>query len=99
MKILMASTVALMLVLSGSTTIMAFSPLASKVSRNNGASSLSMVLEKPKTKKLAKIESLKVESDHLIHPLMEVGFFITTNLFCFCFLDGEQNAQSILRLV
>ena len=32
-----------------------------------------MVLEKPKDKKLPKIEQLKVESDHLINPLKEVG--------------------------
>ena len=31
-----------------------------------------MVLEKPKEKKLAKIELLKIESDHLVHPLKEV---------------------------
>lgn len=30
-----------------------------------------MVLEKPKAKKLAKIESLKVDSDYLLHPLKE----------------------------
>mmetsp|Transcript_10525 Transcript_10525/g.16155 ORF Transcript_10525/g.16155 Transcript_10525/m.16155 type:complete len:631 (-) Transcript_10525:67-1959(-) len=39
--------------------------------RVKNGSSLSMVLEKPKQKKLAKIESLKIESDHLIHPLKE----------------------------
>jgi hypothetical protein len=33
---------------------------------------LSMVLEKPVQKKLAKIEELKVASDHLVHPLLEV---------------------------
>jgi hypothetical protein len=42
------------------------------VSNSGSGSSLSMVLEKPKVKKIAKIESLKVESDHLIHPLKEV---------------------------
>jgi hypothetical protein len=31
-----------------------------------------MVLEKPKEKTLAKIETLKIVSDHLIHPLKEV---------------------------
>jgi len=36
------------------------------------ASSLSMVLEMPKEKKLAKIESLKIDSDYLRHPLKEV---------------------------
>jgi len=35
------------------------------------SSSLSMVLEKPKAKKLAKIETLKIKSDHLIIPLKE----------------------------
>jgi hypothetical protein len=34
--------------------------------------SLSMVLEKPVQKKLAKIEELKIASDHLVHPLLEV---------------------------
>ena len=33
---------------------------------------LHMVLEKPKEKKLPKIEVLKIESDHLVHPLKEV---------------------------
>lgn len=37
----------------------------------SSSTSLSMVLEKPKKKKLAKIESLKIESDHLLHPLKE----------------------------
>eukprot|EP00977_Amphora_coffeiformis_P018786 scaffold6722_cov173-Amphora_coffeaeformis.AAC.5 len=32
---------------------------------------LNMVLEKPKEKKLPKIEVLKIESDHLVHPLKE----------------------------
>jgi hypothetical protein len=40
-------------------------------SSRHSRSSLSMVLEKPKT--LAKIESLKIASDHLIHPLKEVS--------------------------
>ena len=39
---------------------------------SSSSSALSMVLEKPVTKKLAKIEQLKVDSDHLIHPLREV---------------------------
>jgi hypothetical protein len=38
--------------------------------RSNNA--LSMVLEKPITKKIAKIEALKVDSHNLIHPLKEV---------------------------
>jgi hypothetical protein len=36
-----------------------------------------MVLEKPKEKKLAKIESLKVDSDHLLKPLLTVRFSVT----------------------
>jgi hypothetical protein len=36
------------------------------------SSSLSMVLEKPASKKLAKIEVLKIDSNHLVHPLKEV---------------------------
>jgi hypothetical protein len=41
------------------------------------ASSLHMVLEKSPAaeKKLAKIEVLKIESDHLRHPLKEVGLY------------------------
>jgi hypothetical protein len=46
--------------------------LSTHVSNRGSGSSLSMVLEKPKVKKIAKIESLKVESDHLIRPLKEV---------------------------
>ena len=37
------------------------------------SSSLSMVLEKPKAKKLAKIETLKIDSDHLVKPLLSVS--------------------------
>lgn len=40
------------------------------------STALHMVLEKPKEKKLAKIEMLKIESDHLIHPLKEVCTFL-----------------------
>ena len=43
-------------------------------------SQLSMVLEKPPTKKLAKIEQLKIDSDHLIHPLKEVGVCLCTRV-------------------
>jgi hypothetical protein len=35
-------------------------------------SALHMVLEKPRTKEISKLETLKVESDYLIHPLKEV---------------------------
>lgn len=35
-------------------------------------SSLHMVLEKPAAKKIPKIEQLKIDSDHLLHPLVEV---------------------------
>lgn len=36
------------------------------------SSSLHMVLEKPAAKKIPKIEQLKIDSDHLLHPLVEV---------------------------
>ena len=53
--------------------VAAFTPATSFASKARRGNPLSMVLEKPKEKKLAKIESLKVESDHLVHPLQEVG--------------------------
>lgn len=56
--------------LAGSTA--AFVPPQAATSASTTA--LNMVLEKPVEKKLPKIEALKVESDHLIHPLKEVGF-------------------------
>lgn len=40
--------------------------------KSRSSSALSMVLEKPKEKKISKLEQLKVNSDHLIHPLKEV---------------------------
>ena len=51
-------------------------------------SPLHMVLEKPPEKKLAKIEVLKIESDHLTHPLREVRYDYDVSscmsLFFFC---------------
>lgn len=54
-----------------------FVPSASNIGVSSSSSTkLSMVLEKPKVeKKLAKIEVLKTNSDHLIHPLKEVSLF------------------------
>jgi hypothetical protein len=43
---------------------------------------LSMVLEKPKKKELAKIEALKVKSDHLINPLKEVCMVYLVFFLC-----------------
>jgi sulfite reductase (ferredoxin) len=58
---------AALLLLSGS--VAGFTtPFASKARRGNA---LSMAIEKPKAKKIAKLETLKVDSDHLIHPLAE----------------------------
>jgi hypothetical protein len=37
---------------------------------------LNMVLEMPTEKKISKLETLKVSSDHLIHPLKEVRCFL-----------------------
>jgi hypothetical protein len=52
-------------------SVVGFTPVLSSARRG---SALAMVLEKPKVKKIQKIEQLKVDSDHLIHPLKEVGF-------------------------
>ena len=49
-------------------------------SGSSSSTQLSMVLEKPPTKKLAKIEQLKIDSDHLIHPLKEVGVCLCTGV-------------------
>jgi hypothetical protein len=69
-RIIMKFSVALVgLVSVGS--VSAFTvPFGAKVSRSK--STLSMVLEKPVEKKLAKIETLKIGSNHLLHPLQEV---------------------------
>lgn len=54
------------------------SPVSTAFGVSASSSNLSMVLEKPRTaKKLAKIELLKTNSDHLIHPLKEVSFLMT----------------------
>ena len=58
--------------LSGSAAAFMGSPLVA--SKATSSSSLSMVLEKPKEKKISKLELLKVQSDHLIHPLKEVRY-------------------------
>jgi len=53
-------------------TASAFVVSPSSLTRTTRASALSMVLEMPKeTKKISKLETLKVNSDHLIHPLVE----------------------------
>jgi hypothetical protein len=72
-----------LLVLSGSAA--AFTVGQSSARRS---SSLSMVLEKPKTKKLQKIESLKVKSDHLIHPLIEVGHSVARDRMALSFVQS-----------
>jgi hypothetical protein len=56
------------------------------ISSTSSSSSLSMVLEKPREKTLAKIETLKIDSNHLIHPLKEVCFFPR---FCLIFLCDD----------
>ena len=56
-------------ILAGSA--MAFAPVQPAATTSTTA--LNMVLEKPKEKKLPKIEVLKIESDYLIHPLKEVS--------------------------
>jgi hypothetical protein len=39
---------------------------------SSSRSALNMVLEKPPVKKISKLETLKVKSENLIHPLKEV---------------------------
>ena len=53
-------------------TTAAFCPTPSQRSVA-ATTALHMVLEKPVEKKLPKIEQLKVDSDHLLEPLKEVG--------------------------
>ncbi|CAB9516067.1 Sulfite reductase [NADPH] hemoprotein beta-component [Seminavis robusta] len=67
----MRSTCSAVLValLSGSAS--AFVSTPSLAANAKSSSSLSMVLEKPAVKKISKLETLKVNSDHLIHPLKE----------------------------
>lgn len=48
------------------------------------SATLSMVLEKPTARKVAKIEVLKIESDHLIHPLKEVRGVRFDWICCVC---------------
>ena len=48
-------------------------PSSFGLSRQSSSSTLSMVLEKPREKKLAKIEVLKTQSSHLIQPLKDVS--------------------------
>jgi hypothetical protein len=45
------------------------------------ATQLSMVLEKP-VKEISKLETLKVASDHLIHPLVEASNTLTALYDC-----------------
>jgi hypothetical protein len=74
MLVLLSFALLALLLLPPSTmTVTAFAPFQQLASRQcRGSSSLSMVLEKPIDKKLAKIEQLKISSDHLLHPLKEV---------------------------
>ena len=77
-----ASTI-LALLLIGASSVDAFGVHRSSTSARSLSSSLSMVLEKPKEKKLAKIETLKIDSDHLLHPLKEVRKWIRRELSLF----------------
>ena len=53
------------------------------VTSASSATSLNMVLEAPrKEKKLSKIEVLKTNSDHLIHPLKEVSKILMHAVYC-----------------
>jgi hypothetical protein len=66
----------------------AFAPSASFTRRSSSL----FVLEMPKeTKKISKLEQLKVDSDHLIHPLVEVRSFL---LLLFRHATEEQDSSS-----
>ena len=56
--------------LSGSSAFV--NPKSFGVASSGSATTLSMVLEVPKEKKLSKLEVLKIKSDHLTNPLKEV---------------------------
>jgi len=67
MKIV-ASTAVLAALWQSTAAFQPATPLATSV---QSGSSLNMVLEKPATKKISKLETLKVNSNNLIHPLKE----------------------------
>lgn len=72
MKFTTSSTAAALLLIGGAESFRPSALLSAQ--QRSSRSQLSMVLEKPPpTKKLAKIEQLKIDSDHLVHPLKEVG--------------------------
>lgn len=78
------------IILSLATATEAFAFLQPRsLGSGSSSSSLSMVLEKPKAKKLAKIETLKIESDHLVKPLLTVSCFARTKAE-----DVERNASN-----
>ena len=53
---------------------MPYQPLTHTTPANQ--SPMYMVLEKPRVKEIAKIEQLKVDSNYLIRPLLEVTFLV-----------------------
>ena len=64
------------------------SPVANAVA-GVSSSQLSMVLEKPRTKKakvkkISKLEILKKDSDNLVHPLQEVSYACNNTCPNFC---------------
>jgi hypothetical protein len=61
---------------SGFSASSAFTQKLSIGSNINSKSSLNMVLEKPATKKISKLEQLKVNSISLVEPLKEVKLFM-----------------------
>ena len=68
MKILCASVAAMAV----SSTAAFVTPVGKSFSVAQNGSSLNMVLEKPVEKKISKLETLKVKSANLVHPLKEV---------------------------
>jgi hypothetical protein len=51
---------------------MAFAPIQRSSLSGESSTALGMILEKPVEKKISKLETLKVVSANLIHPLKEV---------------------------
>ena len=64
----------IIVLISTVTAFMPYQPLTRTTPANQ--SPLYMVLEKPRVKEIAKIEQLKVDSNYLIRPLLEVTFLV-----------------------
>ena len=83
MKFQLATIVMACAPLSASAFVAPNSNAFGVVTSASSATSLNMVLEAPrKEKKLSKIEILKTNSDHVIHPLKEVSKILMHAMYC-----------------